>query len=173
MIREAKPHDVPDLVRWAAKYAMEKYPYLRISRSRIYELAKEMVGSRKHFCWRGECAALCAYTSDIIFAERQQSVVTFFFSESGEGNLLVREYKLWLQGKTGIQLAGIFPDFDAPARMAEIFLGNGFQQQGAALIWHRGKANGNFQWRQESLQENREGGEKGIQEGTQARCQAT
>jgi len=110
VLRAAVPDDLPGIVALGLEaMEMDPYPGLVISKSRMFEVARDCVSSASHFAWVGVrdgeiVAAVLALVMPMSFYERSQAnVVQFYTKVPGEGIKLMRELMRWARGRRSIR----------------------------------------------------------------------
>jgi hypothetical protein len=116
MIRPAILADV-DAIFDLAIALYSQYPQLKPDLVKIRKGIIQAISSAKHFAWISESpheglkGVLIGLTSENLWAQRKNCFVPLWYSERrGDGAKLLRAFKIWVQSRRAIQVAGFVAD---------------------------------------------------------------
>jgi hypothetical protein len=143
MIRPATLHDV-DAIFEIAMNETVRYPLLQPDRAKIRKGIVRSISAAKHFAWVSESragivkGALIGLTSDNLWAQRQNCLVTLWISEIvGDGARLLRAFKMWVQSRRVIRIAGFVIDTNHIDRRAwKLAEHIGFKRYGGTYLMY-------------------------------------
>jgi len=140
MIRPATLHDVDAIFSIALSEA-RNYPELLPDRDKIRKGIIQAISSARHFAWvsensKGVAGVIIGLTSENLWAERKNCLVALWTSKIvGDGMKLLKVFKMWVQSRRAIRVAGIVPDsnhFDPRVWMLVEHVG--FKQYGGVYL---------------------------------------
>tara|TARA_R100001198_G_C5173309_1_gene173128 strand:+ start:224 stop:664 length:441 start_codon:yes stop_codon:yes gene_type:complete len=136
LIRKAKPSDVPEVVRLGLEaLKRDAYENLRISETKVVDMAKECISAPCHFCWVAEkdskiVGAVSAMVHPMAFYERSQaSVVQFYCEDPGQGVKLIREFLAWAKSRPAIKMVCFTLECKADKRIGKLLSRLGLENE--------------------------------------------
>lgn len=141
MIRSATLHDVNEIFSIAV-FETRKYEKLLPDQDKIRKGVIQAISAAKHFCWVSESRAghiegvIIGLTSENLWAQRKNCLVTLWTSEIvGDGAKLLRAFKMWVQSRRVIRIAGFVFDSDKiDSRVWKLVERIGFMRYGGTYL---------------------------------------
>ena len=140
MIRPAIFSDIY-AIEGIAAFESLKYPDLLIDPKKVRKVLTTAISSPSHFAWVSEGkdgveGALIAVSSDNLWAQRQNCLITFWTSAIvGDGRRLMKEFLKWVDTRRIIRVAGIVPDNnETDPRVWKLMERLGFKRYGGAYL---------------------------------------
>ena len=139
IIRPATLSDLGQLLELAMEQA-SNYPELKPDRDKIRALIIDGLSTAKHWAHVVDegnriTGALFAFTTENVWAQRQNSAVMFWVSKTpGAGATMLRRFRDWVKTRRAIRVAGFAPDIDLDPRVWQLAERIGFQRYGGAYL---------------------------------------
>jgi hypothetical protein len=143
LIRTATLKDKAWLLACALEQAEGLYLNLRPSKEKIEALIVDCISAPSHYARVVEengtlRGCLMAMVRPNLWAERQAASVLLWVSQiPAQGAKLLREFRRWVEGRRGIKVAGLSPDFNWPdERVGDLIERIGFTKCGASYMYY-------------------------------------
>jgi len=140
MIRPATLHDV-NAIFDIAMDETELYPQLLPDRDKIRKGIIQSISSARHFAWvsengEGVLGVIIGLTSINLWAQRKNCFVALWKTRIvGDGTALLRAFKMWVQSRRIIRVAGFVSDSDhIDPRVWMIVERMGFRKYGGTYL---------------------------------------
>lgn len=144
MIRRAQLRDVQEIVDLAVESVSRDPLPVRIDRTGMADMARELITGNAHFAWVAESdgkvvAAVGAITQPGFWFERNQSSVVMFYSRApGAGIALLREYARWVKSRPTIKMALFSLERGMDPRIGALLRRLGFTMENPQYTFVRG-----------------------------------
>ncbi len=142
MIRPATLHDV-DAIFDIAMNETVRYPLLRPDPVKIRKGIIQSISSARHFAWvsedgEGILGVIIGLTSINLWAQRKNCLVALWTSEIvGDGVKLLKVFKMWIQSRRAIRVAGFVIDSDhIDQRVWKLVEHMGFKRYGGTYLMY-------------------------------------
>ncbi len=142
-IRKAVPKDIQAITDLGVE-SLQQHDYpLRISRNKVFQVARECVSSANNFAWvavkDGKIqGAVGALVGENLFHERKKCSVVMYYSKiPGDGIAMMRTLKRWVEGRPGIKMTEFVLEMDGDPRIELLLARLGFKPTPPVYLYMR------------------------------------
>lgn len=111
------------------------FPKTRVDDRELDLFLRRIKSSAANFYLENGDNLLVAYTDDLPFSSKKQSVLAVWIG-SGEGMSMFREWMRWVRSRKAIRLACYTPLHD-DERLERVLIRFGFKRRGGMFVWER------------------------------------